>query len=118
MATELFAELDGLTVPPAPSLPETPADVDVAPYAGVYERAGARITVSVLDDGKARLRLETTGELAALKEPEEADFVPVDENLFLFRLPGTRDWMAAVFFELADGTRYVHMGARATPKVG
>ncbi|MDX3103810.1 serine hydrolase domain-containing protein [Nonomuraea angiospora] len=118
VATELFAELDGLTVPPAPSLPETPADVDVAPYAGVYERAGARITVSVLDDGKARLRLETTGELAALKEPEEADFVPVDENLFLFRLPGTRDWMAAVFFELADGTRYVHMGARATPKVG
>ncbi|MGW0195559.1 serine hydrolase domain-containing protein [Nonomuraea sp. NPDC003201] len=118
VATELFAELDGLTVPPAPSLPETPAGVDVAPYAGVYERAGARITVSVLDDGKARLRLEATGELAALQEPEESDFVPVDENLFLFQAPGTRDWMAAVFFELADGTLYMHMGARATPKVG
>ncbi|MEV6034882.1 serine hydrolase domain-containing protein [Nonomuraea sp. NPDC052116] len=118
VATELFAELDGLTVPPAPSLPETPAGVDVAPYAGVYERAGARITVSLLDDGKARLRLEATGELAALHEPEESDFVPVDENLFLFQAPGTRDWMAAVFFELADGTLYMHMGARATPKVG
>ncbi|WP_433432834.1 serine hydrolase domain-containing protein [Nonomuraea sp. CA-141351] len=117
VATELFAGLDGLTVPPTPSLPETPADVDVAPYAGVYERVGARITVSVLDDGKARLHFEATGELAALHEPEESDFVPVDENLFLFQTPGTRDWMAAVFFELADGTRYVHLGARATPKV-
>ncbi|MGP3959680.1 serine hydrolase domain-containing protein [Nonomuraea sp. 3N208] len=117
VATELFAELDGLTVPPTPSLPETPADVDVAPYAGVYERAGARITVSVLDDGKVRLRFEATGELAALHPPEESDFIPVDENLFLFQAPGTRDWMAAVFFELADGTRYVHLGARATPKV-
>jgi hypothetical protein len=117
VATELFAELDGLTVPPSPTLPETPSDVDVTPYAGVYERVGARMTVSVLDDGKARLLFEATGELAALQEPEESDFVPVDENLFLFQAPGTRDWMAAVFFDLADGTRYVHLGARATPKV-
>jgi CubicO group peptidase (beta-lactamase class C family) len=117
VATELFAELDGLTVPPSPSPPETPADVDVTPYAGVYERAGSRITLNVLDDGRARLRLEATGELASLHEPQEADFVPVEENLFVFQLPGAGDWLAAVFFELADGTRYIHMGARATPKV-
>ncbi|SDK47057.1 serine hydrolase domain-containing protein [Nonomuraea jiangxiensis] len=117
VATELFAELDGLTVPPSPTPPETPVDVDVRPYAGVYERAGSRITLSVDDDGGARVRLEATGELASLHEPQEADFVPVEENLFVFRPPGAGDWLAAVFFDLADGTRYMHMGARATPRI-
>ncbi|WP_235854777.1 serine hydrolase domain-containing protein [Nonomuraea aridisoli] len=116
VATELFAELDGRTVPPSPVPSDTPPEVDLEPYAGVYERAGARITIGV-QDGKGTVRMESTGELAGLHKPEESVFVPIDENLFAFQAPGTRDWLTAVFFELADGTPYIHMGARATPKV-
>jgi hypothetical protein len=40
------------------------------------------------------------------------------ENVFVTtraELPGV--WLPVVFYELADGKRYVHHGARATPKV-
>ncbi|MEU0572156.1 serine hydrolase domain-containing protein [Nonomuraea sp. NPDC005983] len=115
LATELFAELDGLTVPPALAPPATPVEVDAARYAGVYERAGARITVSD-GDGGIQLRMEATGALAALQEPQEFPLVPVDETTFVGRLPGDPAWISAVFYELADGSPYVHLGARATPK--
>jgi len=43
--------------------------------------------------------------------------LPVAEDLLVARQPGDESWMPLVFFRLADGTEYVHMGARATPKV-
>ncbi|MGR6920682.1 serine hydrolase domain-containing protein [[Actinomadura] parvosata] len=117
LGAELFAELDGLTVPPAPVPPATPIEVDLARHAGRYERAGALITVSVRD-GEPWLRYEATGALAALQPPEESPMVAVDQNTVLFKLGGSPDWMSAVFYELPDGSPYVHMGARATPKAG
>ncbi|WP_344482234.1 serine hydrolase domain-containing protein [Nonomuraea monospora] len=117
LGTELFAQLDGLTVPPPPSPPQTPAGADAARHAGLYERAGARIEVSVRE-GEPWLRHEATGALAALQPPEESAMVAVDENTYLFKLGGSPDWMSAVFYELPDGSPYVHMGARATPKTG
>ncbi|MEZ7131107.1 serine hydrolase domain-containing protein [Nonomuraea sp. AD125B] len=115
VATELFAQLDGLTVPPAPEPPATPVEVDAARHAGVYERTGHRMTVTVRDGG-LRLRLETTGELADLAEPEEFDLVAVDEATFVGRPRGGPAWASAVFYELPDGSPYVHFGARATPR--
>ncbi|GAA1711716.1 serine hydrolase domain-containing protein [Nonomuraea bangladeshensis] len=115
VATELFAQLDGLTVPPAPEPPATPVEVDAARHAGVYERTGHRMTVTGRDGG-LRLRLETTGELADLAEPEEFDLVAVDEATFVGRPRGGPAWASAVFYELPDGSPYVHFGARATPR--
>ncbi|MEU4509657.1 serine hydrolase domain-containing protein [Nonomuraea wenchangensis] len=115
VATELFAQLDGLTVPPALEPPATPVEVDAARHAGVYERTGHRMTVTVRDGG-LRLRLETTGELADLDEPEEFDLVAVDEVTFAGRPRGGPAWVSAVFYELPDGSPYVHFGARATPR--
>jgi CubicO group peptidase (beta-lactamase class C family) len=117
VATELFAELDGLVVPPALGPPETPVTVDVERYAGVYERAGFRGTMSVRD-GALHLYGESTGELAGLQPPMEITFVPVDEVTFVGRREGDPDWLSAVFYELPDGSPYVHLGVRATPKVG
>jgi CubicO group peptidase (beta-lactamase class C family) len=117
LATELFAELDGLTVPVSPEPPETPAEVDAERFAGVYERAGARLTVS-MRDGEPWLRYEPTGALAALQEPEECPLVAVDDVTFVCKLGGAPDWTSAVFYELPDGSPYVHLGARATPKIG
>ncbi|MEV4289803.1 serine hydrolase domain-containing protein [Nonomuraea bangladeshensis] len=115
VATELFGRLDGLTVPPALEPPATPVEVDAARHAGVYERTGHRMTVTVRDGG-LRLRLETTGELADLAEPEEFDLVAVDEVTFVGRPRGGPAWASAVFYELPDGSPYVHFGARATPR--
>ncbi|MFG1705743.1 serine hydrolase domain-containing protein [Nonomuraea sp. M3C6] len=118
VARELFAELDGLTVPPLLGPPETPVEVDTERFTGVYERAGARLTVSIRD-GEPWLRHEATGPLAhMLPEPEECVLVPVDEVTFVCRMAGSPDWTSAVFYVLPDGSPYVHLGARATPKTG
>ncbi|WP_261808609.1 serine hydrolase [Nonomuraea sp. C10] len=117
VVTELFAELDGVTVPARLGPPEQPVQVDSARYAGVYERAGSRITIGEREGG-LRLRMESTGELAALDEPVELDLRPVDEVTFVGRRDGDPDWLSAVFFELPDGSPYVHLGARATPRTG
>ncbi|SEG97291.1 CubicO group peptidase, beta-lactamase class C family [Nonomuraea solani] len=118
VATELFTELDGITVPPTLGPPATPVEVDAERYAGVYERAGARITVS-MRDGEPWLGFEPTGALAALQEAQEATkLVAVDETTFVTKEPEAPEWMSVVFYELADGTPYVHAGARATPKTG
>ncbi|MEV4839966.1 serine hydrolase domain-containing protein [Nonomuraea sp. NPDC049486] len=117
VVTELFAELDGVTVPARLGPPEQPVQVDSARYAGVYERAGSRITIGEREGG-LRLRMESTGELAALDEPVELDLRPVDEATFVGRRDGDPDWLSAVFFELPDGSPYVHLGARATPRTG
>ncbi|MFG1946853.1 serine hydrolase domain-containing protein [Nonomuraea sp. NPDC048826] len=115
VATELFAELDGVAVPAKLGPPAEPVETDVARFAGRYERAGARITISEREGG-LRLLLETTGELAALDEPVEMDLVAVDEVTFVGRKKGDPDWSSAVFYELPDGSPYVHLGARATPR--
>ncbi|MEU7863243.1 serine hydrolase domain-containing protein [Nonomuraea sp. NPDC049141] len=116
VATELFAELDGLTVPARLGPPETPVQVEVEGYAGVYERAGFRTTLTVRD-GDLWMYGEATGALAALQEPMEMKFVPVDEVTFVGRRAGDPEWMSAVFYRLADGSPYIHVGARATPKI-
>jgi hypothetical protein len=47
----------------------------------------------------------------------EFDLVPVDDVTFVGRPEGEPQWLSAVFYELADGSPYVHLGVRATPKI-
>ncbi|GIH95814.1 serine hydrolase domain-containing protein [Planobispora siamensis] len=117
LITELLGELLGLTVPPVLGPPDTPVEVDAGRYAGRYERTGSRVTLT-LQDGRLRLRSEATGTLAGLRPPVEFDLVPVDETTFVGRPEGDPQWIPVVFYELADGSPYVHFGARATPRVG
>ncbi|MFF3666447.1 serine hydrolase domain-containing protein [Microtetraspora malaysiensis] len=115
LATELFDELLGLAVPPVLGPPAEPYETDVERYAGVYERAGVRLTLTA-GDGRLSLYGEPTGALAGLQPPMEFDLVPVDDTTFVGRPEGEPQWTSAVFYELADGSRYVHLGVRATPK--
>ncbi|WP_433356158.1 serine hydrolase [Microtetraspora malaysiensis] len=115
LATELFDELLGLAVPPVLGPPAEPFETDVERYAGVYERAGVRMTLTARD-GRLSLYGEPTGALAGLQPPMEFDLVPVDDTTFVGRPEGEPQWTSAVFYELADGSRYVHLGVRATPK--
>ncbi|MBG0830323.1 serine hydrolase [Planomonospora sp. ID67723] len=116
LATELFDELLGLAVPPPLGPPESPVEVDVERYAGVYERTGNRVTLTVRD-GRLLLHSAATGTLAGLRPPLEFELVPVDETTFVGRPDGDPHWIPVVFYTLADGSPYVHFGVRATPRV-
>jgi dipeptidyl aminopeptidase/acylaminoacyl peptidase/CubicO group peptidase (beta-lactamase class C family) len=112
---EIFAEVAGLTMPRPFAPPEEPVTVDVAPYVGVYERAGVRMDV----ESGPLLRTTLTGPLAELEpDPvEEYPLVPVGPALFAVRAPGTETWMPVTFYELPTGEPYLHFGVRATPRV-
>ncbi|MBC9716583.1 serine hydrolase [Streptomyces sp. TRM66268-LWL] len=115
---EIFAELAGVEMPrplePAPAPPEA----DLGPHLGCYERAGARIEVFDDEEGP-RLRMTVTGPLAALvPDPVEVyPLVPVADDVFLLRRPGSAAWTPVTFYGLPTGERYLHFGVRATPKV-
>lgn len=104
---------------PDPLVPATEVvAVDIATLVGTYERAGNRMTVFESEPGRLRLRVQVTGELAALNpEPIEVELHPVAENLFAYRMEGSASWSSAVFYRLPTGELYLHTGIRATPKV-
>lgn len=116
----LLAEHADVHVPQLPQPPEEPVTFDPAGYVGTYERASSRIEISA-GEGGLDVTLVATGQLAELAEEEDehVTFVAVDpaQELFATRFPGSTRWVPAVFFSLPTGQRYVHFGARATPKV-
>ena len=115
---EVFDELAGVQMP-APVEPATsPVDVEPAAYVGRYERTG--LTTEVFEGAEGLvLRSTVTGAFAALvPEPvHEYALAPVEPDVFAIRAPGTTSWIPVTFYELADGARYVHYGARANPLV-
>ncbi|WP_234359258.1 serine hydrolase [Plantactinospora sp. BC1] len=116
---EIFAEVAGVAVPHSLVPPQHPVGADLGRHVGEYERAGVRM--AVLDgEGGPTLRTTVTGPLAELvPEPtHEYPMVPVAEDLFAVREPETRTWVPVIFYQLPTGERYLHFGARATPKVG
>ena len=43
--------------------------------------------------------------------------IAVAPDLFVVREPEAQTWIPVTFYSLATGEKYVHFGARATPKV-
>jgi CubicO group peptidase (beta-lactamase class C family) len=116
---ELLAELCGLAMPRPLEAPAEPPRVDVSELAGRYERVGVRFELESDGNGSLRGHMAYTGYLAEIDDDPEEEFslVPVDDRLFVTRFGDERSWTPMVFFELADGSPYMHMGVRATPKV-
>jgi CubicO group peptidase (beta-lactamase class C family) len=114
---DLFdAVLEGRAqMPPRLEPPASPLSVDPAPYAGTYSREGMTYVVEPRDD-ELVLVARPTGPLAVAMGTDEveAPLIPFDDDAFLTRLPGVAGWLPAVFVE-ADGTRFLHLGGRATP---
>ena len=100
--------------------PEPPS-VDVHRHVGRYERASVMAEV-LLRDGQGVLRQTVTGPLAELLPDPTHEFVmvPVDEtgDLFVVREPESLTWIPVTFYSLPTGEKYLHVGVRATPKVG
>jgi CubicO group peptidase (beta-lactamase class C family) len=126
-AGDLFEELGGAVLaelcelePPSPPAPPTKRpDVDLAPLAGRYERTGVRLDLRESGAGLEAVRTRT-GALAKLDEHPVQEFtlLPVDDHLFVTRMGEERSWTPAVFHTLPGGAHSIHMGGRATPRVG
>jgi CubicO group peptidase (beta-lactamase class C family) len=114
---EIFAELAGVPVPHPLGPPDEPVHVDVTPYLGVYERSSIRQEVLVGDNGPV-MKVSVTGPLAEVLQEQDSSYpmVPVAPDLFVCQDPETGNWIPATFYQLPTGEKYVHFGARATPR--
>jgi len=74
--------------------------------------------VYVGEDGPT-LRTEVVGPIAEMvPDPvDELPLVPYGPGLFLTKPAEAETWFPVTFYELPTGERYLHFGARATPKV-
>ena len=113
---EIFSALAGVNVPPRP---EPRADTSITQperFIGRYEREGIEMTIRPADGGGLELALRSTGPLSeGQPPPPPLMLVPHDDDVLLARSKEEDAWTALVFFDL-DGKRYVHFGARATPR--
>jgi CubicO group peptidase (beta-lactamase class C family) len=144
---EVFGDLTGVTMPAAPcpahgvarsgsgpgadGLPAgaggSPAAASLDRYSGHYERMSRQFDVSVRD-GQLHMALTMTGNLAALtdSEPEELLLHPAEPpdpsgspaTSFVLRSRDDEPWVPLTFSELADGTPYIYLSGRVTPRVG
>lgn len=116
---EILAAVAEITVPPRLAPAAEPATADATPWLGTYERAAKRIEVVADDDGPV-LRLTSAKNFAVLKPGPAVDvpMIPIGTNLFAVRMPQDEHWSPVFFYTLASGTKFLHFGARATPKVG
>jgi CubicO group peptidase (beta-lactamase class C family) len=116
--TQILADLAGITMPARLEPPAQAPSLDLEQYAGRYARESVELTIETAGDHLS-LRMKSTGELSeALGGEDEPalDVLPVREDLFVAKQPADPSWTPVVFFRLADGSPYVHFGARATPK--
>ncbi|MFF2807893.1 serine hydrolase domain-containing protein [Streptomyces sp. NPDC058000] len=121
LCRELTAELAGVTMPEfGPS--QEQVSVDPRPFTGGYRREGFLMTVTDRPEGEGVLRLTYEGAdgLAGTFDPLHWNLVPVSDTptktVFAARRNAADGWIPVVFYALADGSRYVHFGVRATAK--
>ncbi|MER6050857.1 serine hydrolase domain-containing protein, partial [Streptomyces sp. NPDC001793] len=121
LCRELCAELAGVTMPGFAPATE-PLAVDTEPFLGSYQREGFLMTIADGDGGPGTLRLRYEGAdgLAGTFDPLVWHLTPVSHTPTKTVFAGRRNekdaWIPVVFYALADGSRYVHFGVRATAK--
>ena len=125
---EVFVSLTGVTMPapPRPGPAGAGGNADLQRYAGRYERTSRRFDVSVRG-GQLRMVATMTGHLAALTESEPEDLLlhpaePVDPvgssgTGFVLRSRDDEPWVPLSFGQFSDGTPYIYLSGRITPRV-
>lgn len=114
---ELLKDLADLEVPVMPTPLDDPPALELDRYTGTYERVAVETEI-VEREGKLVAITTTTGMIAELlpEASEEHVLLPAGEDLFVVKDEDTGSCTPFVFFDLPDGTRCIHMGARATPR--
>jgi CubicO group peptidase (beta-lactamase class C family) len=116
---EVFGELAGVSLPSPLMPPDVAPEIDLQRHVGVYERIGTRMEVTA-NASTLALTATPTGAAAdiAAESALQIELHPLDEagNHFVTQMPGIQMWLSVIFYELPTGERYIHLGARATPK--
>ena len=117
----LAAELAGVDMPAELVPPDPPLPVEPADYLGTYEREGASIRVAARDGGL--VATQTVIGLGSELTPEPFELplhlADPDDDLFVTQHPlAPGVWLPVRFVLLPEGGRLLHIGGRATPKVG
>jgi CubicO group peptidase (beta-lactamase class C family) len=118
---DLLSELARVEMPKQAVPPEARLSVDPSGYVGLYEREGTSIRVVARNGGI--VAVQTVTGLAAELTPEPVELplhlVAEDDDLFLTQHPAAPGlWLPVRFVTLADGSRVLHAGGRATPRAG
>lgn len=117
LVREVFRDLTGVEMVQPLTPPATPFDTEITPHVGTYRRTSTQIDVYE-EDGTPRIRLTLDREPMGMDtETQEFDLIAVHDDTYVVRMPGVETWTPVTFYSLPDGSPYVHLGARATPKV-
>jgi CubicO group peptidase (beta-lactamase class C family) len=112
----LFQEVGGVVTPSRPKPPDDPPKLDLAPYAGTYEKIGMRMTIQQ-EDGGLTVKYKGTGPLPEVEQPAMR-LIPVDERLFLQHEPNMNIYQPVVFSEFDGGRpRFVFTSSRISRRV-
>ncbi len=112
----LFQEVAGIELPGRPKPPENAPKIDLARYAGTYEKTGTR-TVIAREDGGLTVKYTGTGPLPDIDQPAMRLF-PVDERLFLQHEPNMNIFQPVVFSEFDDGRpRFMYASFRISRRI-
>lgn len=116
----LLAETAGVELPAELTPPATPLPVDAAVYAGVYERRGASIRVEPRGDGIVAIQTTTGLGSELTPEPFELALHLLDsgDDIFVTEHPAAPgSYLPLRFVTLEGGSRVLHLGGRATPRI-
>jgi hypothetical protein len=112
----LFQEVCGVETPGRPKPPDDPPKLDLAPYAGTYEKVGMRTTIQQ-EDGALTVKYKGTGPLPEVEQPAMR-LIPVDDRLFLQHEPNMNIYQPVVFSEFDGGRpRFVFTSSRISRRV-
>ena len=120
--TEVFEEYAGAGPPSLPQPAATAEPSDLSRHVGRYERTSRRYDVSLAVGGTLHVVSTMTGDRALFgdEEPDEFDLHQTDSagNGFVCRSYPDEPWSALIFGSFGDGTPYLYLGGRATPRIG
>ena len=116
---EIFAELCGVTIRAPLQLPDEPADLDITPWVGTYERDEVRIEIEDAPDGPL-FRSAEKGELAEIygDDVTQCRMIPISQGLYGAYVEDRKMNLPILLFQLPSGDRYMHFSSRSTRKTG
>ena len=118
--SDVLEAVAGIAVPPTPSAPDTPLELDLTPYVGTFARLNVTCELAPNEAGNGLVATVTaSGPLANIGgDPvQTAQLTPVDNELFLAKFEKAESPMPFVFYGFDDGVpQYIHFGARTMPR--
>jgi CubicO group peptidase (beta-lactamase class C family) len=115
---EIFEQLAGISIPPRVEPISNPPSFDPSKYVGRYERESMAHEVVLRGNDLVIVNLPS-GILATAMGTDriEGPLIPYETDVFLSSMPSVSGYLPAVFYDSADGSRYLHLAGRAAAKV-